>query len=346
MKKIYISHTLLILLSLILFIGFSTNTYSQKKDIEEMNLEGKVKSIKKNTYEVINKNGEIHKGDIVIEYESKQYFLFDKKGNKIEEGSYKYETDGSINTYTYKYDDKGNKIEKIFYNPDGNLNMKYSYQYDTIGNLIEESDYFQENRINNKYIYKYGDKGNLIETNYSNPTGMKTKQTYKYDDKENLIEEINSTSFSISSGYKGHESKRIYKYDGKGNQIEITFFRNDTLSEKIISKYDDKGNMTEDKACDSFGKSFGENQYKYDDKGNKIEWSYKSSLYGGLKGKVTSHYDDKGNLIEEYRNQSFGLSKKNTTDKYEYDENNNWIKHIVYIKKKPRGIIEREIEYY
>jgi len=344
--KIYISQTPLILLSFLLFIGFSNETYSQKNDIEEMNLKGKVKSLKKDSYEVIKKNGEIHKGKIVIEYESKQYFIFDTKGNKIEEGSYKYETDGSIITYTYKYNDKGNKTEKKKYYIDGGLETKYIYKYDDIGNLIEESDYFQENRINNKQTYKYNDKGNLIETNYSNSTGMKTKQTYKYDNKENLIEEIYSTSFSVSSGYEGYETKYIYKYDSKGNEIEKEFYTDGRFEVKTTYKYDDKGNITEDGMYDSFGKSLGENQYKYDDKGNKIEWNYKNSLYGGLKGKVTLKYDDKGNLIEENNFKSFGLSKKNTTDKYEYDENNNWIKRVGYIKKKPVGIIERTIEYY
>jgi len=338
--------TYLILLSLLLFIGFSNETYSQKNDIEEMNLKGSVRSLKKQTYDVVVKKGEIHKGKIVIEYESKQHFIFDTNGNKIEEGSYKYEIDESINKYTYKYNDKGNKTEKKKYYPGGVLETKYIYKYNDNGNLIEESDYFNENILNNKYTYKYDDTGNLIETNYSNPTGMKTKQTYKYDERENLIEKIYYTSFSVSSGYKGYETKSIYKYDSIGNEIAKENYMDGKFTEKVTYKYDDIGNMTKENLYDSFGKTLGESQYKYDVKGNKIEWSYKNALYGGLEGKVTFKYDDKGNLIEENNYQSFGLSQNNTTDKYEYDENNNWIKRIVFIKEKPVGIIEREFEYY
>ncbi len=242
MKTVNKIQLLLTIFSTLLFVNFSLSQIPPKNDIEEMNLNGKVKSIKLNTYEVIKKNGEINKGKIIIDYESSQYFLFDTKGNKIEKSSYKYELDGSIDKYSYKYDDNGNKTEEnqYFYKDttEWKLSKKHVYKYDNKGNLIEEGDYFSGNinsNITNKFTYKYDDKGNIIEQCYTHGD-FKNIYTYVYDDKGNMIEE-NLYNYSGSDD-KGYSTKRIFKYDNQGNKIEDQFFKNKKLSDKSILKYD------------------------------------------------------------------------------------------------------------
>ena len=69
-----------------------------KNDLKELNLKGKVKKIIESKYKALDTYGYIKKGDI----ESRNFILFNSKGNKIE-----------MNEYVDLYDD-GNFICKLF----------------------------------------------------------------------------------------------------------------------------------------------------------------------------------------------------------------------------------------
>ncbi len=315
MKKIYISHTLLILLSFILFIGFSTNIYSQKNDIEEMNLKGKVKSLKKITYEVINKNNEIHKGEISKNPSSHLYHVFNKDGFNTE--VYNYDTSNSElifdtkNTFVYDYE---NRLKKKSTSLDGNLFSEKNYIYDGRGNLTEMTE--------------YNSLGKLLRTN-----------KYIYDDKGNKINEID---FRPDGSL---QYKSIYKYDDQGNKIEWSWYDSDlNLIYKWKYKYNDKGYFIWSKRYYSNGKSDLKTTYKRNSNGIMIEW--KNFQNGVLIGKENYKDDERGNLIEQIISEQFGLDKKIITCKYTYDKNNNWIKRINSLDKKPMSITERTIEYY
>src|SRR3990172_4528225 len=80
----------------------------EKNDLSEMNLSGKVKSLKAFTYEAVEKFGEVTKGE--RDERVTTHHIFNGQGNKIEENLYK--ADGSLEEkLTYQYDSKGNKIE-------------------------------------------------------------------------------------------------------------------------------------------------------------------------------------------------------------------------------------------
>jgi len=351
MKRVNKIRLLFTIFFFLLFVNFSFSQIPPKNDIEEMNLKGKVKSLKTNTYEVIKIKGEIHKGKIIVDYESSQYFLFDIEGNILEKSSYKYELDGSIDKYSYKYDDNGNKTEEnqYFYNDttEWKLSKKHIYKYDNKGNLIEEGDYFSgsiNSNITNKFTYKYDDKGNMIEQCYTHGY-FKEIYTYVYDDKGNMIEE-NLYNYSGSDD-KVYSTKQIYKYDNQGNKIEEQFFQNKKVIYKSILKYDVNDNMIESISRDSDGILVGEEYNKYDNNGNLIEEKSNSpTMYGGVESKIIYTYNDKGNVIEKIKSSSMRNQKKEDKIKFEYDKNNNWIKTIFFDRNKPFGMIERIIEYY
>ena len=143
----------------------SCNQSEKKNDLTEENLKGKVKSITENTYEAVNKFGQIEKGDILVDssavYTDDGHFkIYNEKGNKIEKNV--YDSNGRFHyKYTYKYDEKGNKIEENWYNSDGSLDSKYTYKYDEKGNIIEENYHNSNGRLYEKHTYKYEyDKNN------------------------------------------------------------------------------------------------------------------------------------------------------------------------------------------
>ena len=188
MKKI-----ILVILSVLCLV--SCNQSEKKNDLTEENLKGKVKSITENTYEAVDKFGQIEKGDILVDssavYTDDGHFkIYNEKGNKIEENY--YNSNGSlIYKTTYKYDEKGNKIEENYYNSNGRLYSKTTYKYDEKGNKIEEYHYDEDGKFNYKYTYKYDEKGNNIEkNNYDSNGRLDSKYTYEYDKNNNWTQRI------------------------------------------------------------------------------------------------------------------------------------------------------------
>ena len=188
MKKI-----ILVILSVLCLV--SCNQSEKKNDLTEENLKGKVKSITENTYEAVDKFGQIEKGDVIVDssavYTDDGHFkIYNEKGNKIEENY--YNSNGSlIYKNTYKYDEKGNKIEENYYNSNGRLYSKTTYKYDEKGNKIEEYHYDEDGKFNYKYTYKYDEKGNIIEENHYDSNGrLDSKYTYEYDKNNNWTQRI------------------------------------------------------------------------------------------------------------------------------------------------------------
>ena len=160
MKKI-----ILVILSVLCLVSYGQleKKSEKKNDLTEENLKGKVKSITENTYEAVDKFGQIEKGDVLVDssavYTDDGHFkIYNEKGNKIEENY--YNSNGSlIYKNTYKYDEKGNNIEEYHYDEDGKFNYKYTYKYDEKGNNIEKNNYDSNGRLDSKYTYEY-DKNN------------------------------------------------------------------------------------------------------------------------------------------------------------------------------------------
>lgn len=138
MKKI-----ILAILSVLCLV--SCNQSEKKNDLTEENLKGKVKSITENTYEAVEKFGQIEKGDVLVDSsavytDDGRFKIYNEKGNKIEENY--YNSNGSlIYKNTYKYDEKGNIIEENHYDSNGRLDSKYTYEYDKNNNWTQRIEY-------------------------------------------------------------------------------------------------------------------------------------------------------------------------------------------------------------
>ena len=182
---------ILVILSVLCLV--SCNQSEKKNDLTEENLKGKVKSITENTYEAVDKFGQIEKGDVLVDssavYTDDGHFkIYNEKGNKIEENY--YNSNGRLySKTTYKYDENGNIIEKNGHNYDGSY--KITYKYDEKGNNIEQNNYKYDGSFLYKYTYKYDEKGNNIEkNNYDSNGRLDSKYTYEYDKNNNWTQRI------------------------------------------------------------------------------------------------------------------------------------------------------------
>src|ERR1035437_1229094 len=101
---------LFLLLIVIASIAKQSQAQNHKTDLQEMNLKGKVKSLKESTYQATDKGGKVQKEKIYVSYD----YVFNEQGYKIEKNE--YNTNGSLdNKCTYLYNDKGNNIEVNMY---------------------------------------------------------------------------------------------------------------------------------------------------------------------------------------------------------------------------------------
>lgn len=149
----------------ILTLMFFNSGYSQllKRDIEDYNIKGSVKSLKEITYDAIDQLGTIVKGKLSTKdfvgcaknYKHNYFVLFDIKGNKLQYDEYSNPIRPWCTTkYIYTNKRLEMEIEKMYLS-DGNIDVKILYKYDKEGNKIEECAYRTGNR--------HDDEGNKIE---------------------------------------------------------------------------------------------------------------------------------------------------------------------------------------
>ena len=279
------------------------------KDIE---INGKVKTIKEYKFEANKKFGEFVQNE---EWESSNHYCYNEEGKLIEKRSYS-RFGASPVKHIYKYDDKNynraiieyyyndtpSEIEIISYNKDGSISERNTYnsdgeirvveklKYDNSSNKIEDSTYDANGDLYSQVKLKYDNKGNVIESQLWGIINNDTNDSYtihkyiKYDNYDNKVEEKGSF---------------IYTYPS----LSKAYFRD---------LFDIHGNKT----VHYFNV-------------NKEERPYETLL----------EYDKNNNLIKEIDNEIRTLN-------YTYDNLNNWIKIEDKTAKNHKEIDKLENPYY
>jgi hypothetical protein len=313
----------LTIISSFLILISCSETKKKHNDREKDELLGNVTQIKENKYEAFEKFGEISTGASC--------------GN-------------IMNNTLKKYNNQGNIKEEYYYNNDGTLHSKYIYEYDERGRLTEQSSFSANGNLEFKSTFKNDDKGNIIERigTPSSPqfTSDGFRRTFVFDKNGNMIE---SCDYNSSGNLN---SKAVNKFDNIGNLIEAREYNGDGSLWYINTfKYDSIGNVVEEINYDSKDSIQNRTTKKYNTNGiiaEKIIYR-RSAEDNKIYQKDRWIFDSKGNEIEIYKVENGGVSKYSF--KYEYDDNNNWVKKIEFInaypieKDVPRYITIREIQY-
>jgi hypothetical protein len=301
MKRSIIKVMLFGKMLLVFLATFSLSSCSVNKtdnDLTKENLKGKVKTLFEQhcSFDSI-ENKDTGNSKITCNHKTKR--IFDERGNTIERNWYYsdwHDLSGKLESKkTFIYDNKGNIIENEEWEF-GRLSSKYKYKYDFNRNLIEENYYKPEGVLISKETYKYDGKRNRIEVNrYKYDGSLEWKFTYKYDNKNNKIEE----KWHSDAGelYK----KQTYKYDNNKNKIEEKWYKSDeSLEIRLIYKYNSNGIKIEEMCFNYEGVLISTTIFNYDSKGNKIEQNIKE-FYEGLESNFTITYkydfDQQGNWI-------------------------------------------------
>lgn len=197
----------------------------------------------------------------------------------------------SVDAYITDFPPEGGKTEP------GKRRPWHSAAYNSEGNHVERVSYNPAGEISTKYVHTFDAKGRSTgyeEYSASLDKTLKTprRHVYTLDDGGNRVE------YRVYESDASASARFTYKYDARGNKIEDGYYYHTGLfGGKTVYTYDDKGNQTGNAAYNADGAINWRNVSAYDGRGRRIEWlQYQGDK---LRYKITSAYDDKGRVLEE-----------------------------------------------
>ncbi|MDP4265751.1 MAG: hypothetical protein Q8941_24750 [Bacteroidota bacterium] len=180
----------------------------QQYNLKEMNLKGRVRTIRESSYKAVEKAGAVQKDESTG---SVTVIDFNERGNMIVKKW--LNTDGSIDRKdTCRYDNTGHMIEMDLLDGWENLEKKITFKYDENGKMIEKNSYNPDGSLDERSVYKYTKDRNMIDELFYNKNGDRDGgNNFQYDSLWNLTQEVFS---------RGTFIKNNYSYDEYGNAIE------------------------------------------------------------------------------------------------------------------------------
>jgi len=148
--------------------------------------------------------------------------------------------------YFYKYDDKGNKIERTHYDKTGSLKYKFKFNYESNGQFNNMVCYYESDVYCVARSTQFDKNGNITEIRLDGEDGEDGYYiNCRYDEKNNLIEINLHYGYEIELKYD--EKNRItqrwgetYFFDNNGYLTKKTT----GYSTVIYSNHDNNGNWT------------------------------------------------------------------------------------------------------
>jgi hypothetical protein len=270
---------------------------------------------------------------------------YNKQGKLIESFTYKIDKSNSNDDWLATLDDEGNVTPPTRRDlADLILKQKTVNKYDN-NKLIESKEYDEAGNLTYKETWAYNSKGHQIERiEYETEEEIDTKYVYIYDDGkfDGKIRLLEIREYNSKNTPKG---KTLFIYDKRGRRNEVKGYNEkDILVDLNLYKYNEYGSSQEVHYLDSDGNLDYKMIYKYNLKGSLLEeGGYNPD--GGLYSKESNSYNENENLIES-RCIEFDEDFVYTSEKYKYDQFNNWIQCIKFNKDIPVKIIEQEIDYF
>jgi hypothetical protein len=314
-------------------------------DREKHGLKGPVRSVRVETAQLHEQNGEIAEKPWFSETITfNQDGWITKRINRNPDGS-EWRT---VNDYSYS-----RKLETTrTYDSSGALSSEVKYSYDDEGRLVEEKHISLDGTVTTPTTYAYDSRGAKIKI-----------QEFEFSGEANVLIGIEGTSLSISA----NEAKRIEtRYDDRGEAVDVKLFNNAAL---LISRVeitrDGRGKpleetqyagdvapfnqcasgscsteeiaaLTEQQKAElaaelarlfSPGTVMSKYTHSYDVEGRLIE--SKLTMMGIQGSRQTFAYDEAGNKCEEVSYNEDGTLASKAVFAREYDEHGNWTKELV-----------------
>ncbi len=332
---------------IILLFYFSTLSCSKptvssdvKNDISHFGLNGKVKLVESEVFNLIPKNDTFIIGEKInaVSFDRNSQMEFDQQGyltstkeflanNALSfEIKYKYDTihrlikrqeidhygKGSFYIYEFTYNAQDSIIEGVISNDD--FKRIHKMERDNESRIIRK-EIIQSDSILGTYTYTYDQNGNMVGQNDYRKRDIPEELIKRtFDDnnllqKEEIIEYLDNDTLS---------SQNLFFYNKNGNLIKTKMqVENDTIYTEVTNKYFDNGKIRESQSITRGNKNPLSITQKFDENGNETEYSRKSKDVNEI-----------------------------WTFKYKYDSKKNWIEKSIFKNNKPLRIVKRKIQYF
>jgi len=319
-----------------------TKSPDEKNDISDYGLNGKVKSVKSEVYNLIKEKDTFKIGD-------------------------KENSSGLDRNITIRFKRDGKIDFKKEYYANGKVSNEVLYNYDKDNRLIKrkEIDYYGKGSVyDNEFLYNT--KDSIIQWTMSNDD-LNRVYKIKRDDKNRPIKIKVIENDTINYLY-------LIEYDEKGNIVSKKEFKSDNIPVKLIERSFNEQNLKEKEHIvkyQTWDTVKYENQFFYDSnqnlilkkknfendsnftkiknsyhKNGKLKKSVRKPIGGEYSVMTVREFNKKGELIEYSRIPSDENLKQVWEYKYDYDTKGNWIEKINFKNKEPLRMIKRSIQYY
>lgn len=244
-------------------------------DWQEMNLNGRVKSLIEIQYRIVKKSGQsqkTYKGKQTLEFNEngrlsqkidfdddprisqvydRKLYLYNREERLVEIRGYGADSTLRMNCL-FKHDNNGNVIEEDISGPDKRLDARYTFLYDKNGKKIEMNRFNMKTGGNHdlKERYAYDLRGNITKKNTEHASGnFGSRYKYTYDAMDRIVEK---NGFDFYSDGQNYEYQINYKYDSQGNLIAETEKNKEIKGvTKTIISLDDQNNWIERTTTDT-----------------------------------------------------------------------------------------------
>lgn len=331
-------------LSVVFLLLVVSNSFAQWQNLSEANLKGKVRLLKM-THMKINIAGDSVWAEKAADSDPfwfKGYvdeaYAFDKEGRTTEYHAY-FTDDADDNKTVNLYDSAGRLSEQRFY-ADKRKAGRMSYEYDEEGRITSVTRYDENDNItdliyhirvphaalplhrskNNIWIYSYDSQGRCTEEKCLFPDGRTNFRHLLFYDEA------------------GRQSQMI-SFDSKNNQQSTNSYR-----------YDEKGRI---KAISYVSPvKISNTRYQFDEQGNEISCKITETNLQQLDARELA---DAETAISSYqlnpeshsyeKNESLRMTTE-TSSRYVYDEEGNWVERYFYFNGEPQFMQKRELTYW
>ena len=356
---------------MVLFSCFNRDQKAVENDLIKANLFGEVKLVKTFQYEVVEKFGEMVKGELKEGHKTPAIWIreYNRKGQILK--SARFEKDEpiiSLEKHEKEYDNKGNIIRRK--DCSGLRCREKKIKYDEYGDIVEVEEYINGNLYKkHKYV-----KGKLIQSSEKDIFFLKPSSKFKYFSKYKYDEKGNNTEINTYNISGELSSKRVirHKYDNNGSRVlTVKYNPEGKIEDKY--RYNTKGDTIVHRFYDDDnGNPLGKFEYSYNQRRDVISYSeygtdgqiHRKHVYNDnsdiieeiyygkydaihVKIEYKYKYDSKGNKVSIMKlSNDEAIVEEKTEYTYDYDSYGNWIKKIKILDGTPVLIEEREIEYY
>lgn len=248
------------LLTGMLLFCISAVAYSQKTDVEDDKLKGKVKSVTLTRFS--QDPGEERR------FGTKSFISYNEKGFMLEYSNFEKESGPKNDIIISSYDQRGIKISDSSFSAGSVYDGKSTYKCDKFGNRIEWLEYNTKDSVILRHKFKYNSKNQMVKHLIYNPNELVGAVEYILDAKGYVLSRISSKNDGKV------EYQYSYVYDNKGNAISERYKNPEMKREYLIKMtYDKIGNTVLEEEFDEKG-VLNEKRlisYKYDKYNNWID---------------------------------------------------------------------------